>query len=77
MSNALRWQKSAELQSFASAQQEDGLSCKSDIARPAGSDLPYRRHSSSSNPVKGENVLLGRLDAAAEEAAPLVTRAVA
>lgn len=30
-------------------------------------DLRYRRPAQSSNPVKGENVLLGRLDAAAED----------
>lgn len=51
--------------------------CKAVTTRLDCHDLPYRRPALPSNPVKGEYVLLGRLYAAAEEAAPLVTRAVA
>jgi hypothetical protein len=51
--------------------------CKAVTTRLGCNGLPYRRPALAYNSIKGENVLLQRLDAAAEEAPTLVSRAVA
>lgn len=54
-----------------------GNRCKAVTTRLSCNGPQYRRPALACNPVKGENVLSRRLDAAAEEAPTLVSRAVA